>query len=265
VRAALRTIVATVLAVGLIAVFLRNADLERVWGAMRGADPLWVLAAVALTLLTYIIRTERWQYLLEPLGPTRFWVAFRATVIGFAASSVLPARAGEVLRPYLLARREGLSATATFATIIVERVLDLVAVLLLLAAYLSLFDPGMAARDSALFAAVRIGGLLMAPVAVVALVVMYLLAGHASWLETLLSWVDRLLPARLAAMVGRLLRMFAEGFGVLRRPQRVLASLGWSLVLWLVIAAETWVVARAFDYRDAAGRRLADAGAAGRR
>jgi glycosyltransferase 2 family protein len=247
VRAALRTIVATVLAVGLIAVFLRNADLEQVWGAMRGADPLWVMAAVALTLLTYIIRTERWQYLLEPLGPTRFWVAFRATVIGFAASSVLPARAGEVLRPYLLARREGLSATATFATIIVERVLDLVAVLLLLAAYLSLFDPGMAARDSALFAAVRIGGLLMAPVAVVALVVMYLLAGHASWLETLLSWVERLMPARLAAMVGRLLRMFAEGFGVLRRPERVLASLGWSLVLWLVIAAETWVVARAFD------------------
>ena len=56
------------------------------------------------------------------------------TVIGFAASAVLPARAGEVLRPWLLARKEGLSATAAFATIILERVLDTVMVLLLFGA-----------------------------------------------------------------------------------------------------------------------------------
>ncbi len=87
-------------------------------------------------------------------------------MIGFAASAVLPARAGEVIRPYLLARREGLSATATFATIIVERILDLVAVLMLLATFLIWFDPGMEARDSAVFQAIRFGGLVMAPVAV---------------------------------------------------------------------------------------------------
>ena len=115
-----------------------------------------------LTLVSYLVRAERWQYLLEPLGPTRYATAFRATVIGFAATAVLPARAGEVIRPYLLARREGLSATAAFATIVVERVLDLVAVLLLLATYLLLIDPGMERRASALFSAVRLGGLLMA-------------------------------------------------------------------------------------------------------
>ena len=56
-------------------------------------------------------------------------------MIGFAALGVLPARAGDVLRPYLLARQERLSVTATMATIVIERVLDLVAVLLLLAVY----------------------------------------------------------------------------------------------------------------------------------
>ena len=56
-------------------------------------------------------------------------------MIGFAALGVLPARAGDVLRPYLLARQEGLSTSATFATIVMERVLDLIAVLSLLVFY----------------------------------------------------------------------------------------------------------------------------------
>jgi len=246
-RSAIRTILAVALGVGLVAVFLRNADLARVWEAMRGARVDLLTSAVVLTLVTYVVRTERWQYLLGPLGKTRFGVAFRATVIGFAASAVLPARAGEVLRPYLLARREGLSATAAFATIIVERILDLVAVLVLLATYLVAFDPGMGARDSALFSAIRLGGLVMAPVAVVAMVVMYVLAGHPHWVQAWLRLSERVLPGRLVSILARAIRMFSEGFAVLRRPERLLASFAWSLVLWIVICAETWVVARAFD------------------
>ena len=70
------------------------------------------LAGVFVTMMTYALRAFRWQYLLAPIGPTRFRVAFETTVIGFAASFLLPARPGEVLRPYLLAKREGLPPTA---------------------------------------------------------------------------------------------------------------------------------------------------------
>lgn len=243
---ALRTSLVLGLCVGLLALFFRNADLGRVWEATRAARLDLLVAAVILTLATYVVRTERWQYLLEPLGKTRFGVAFRATVIGFAASAVLPARAGEVLRPYLLARREGLSATAAFATIVVERVLDVAAVLVLLAAYLVAFDPGMGARDSTLFAAIRLGGLVMAPAALAALVVMYVLAGHPEWVQAGLRRAGQLLPARVVSVVAQAIRMSSEGFAVLRRPERLLASFGWSLALWVIICAETWVVARAF-------------------
>ena len=142
-RNVIRTVVVIALAVGLLAVFLRNADLGQVWESVKAARADFLVLAVLMTCATFVIRAERWQYLLSPLGPTRFWMVFRATVIGFAASAVLPARAGEVIRPYFLARREGLSATAAFATIIVERILDLVAVLLLMAAFLIWFDPGL--------------------------------------------------------------------------------------------------------------------------
>lgn len=209
----------------------------------------YLVASLMMTLVSYLVRAERWQYLLGPLGPTRFWVVFKTTVIGFAASAVLPARAGEVIRPYLLARREGLSATATFATVVVERVLDLVAVLVLLAIYLLWFDPGMEARDSGVFRAIRFGGLAMAPVAVGGLVLMFFMAGHPARVEAWLLQAERVLPAKLAAFIARLARTFAEGFAVVRRPERLLAALAWSVVLWLVIAAGIWAVVLAFGIR----------------
>jgi uncharacterized protein (TIRG00374 family) len=245
-RNVLRVLVILGLAVGLLFLFLRNADLDKVLTSVRAARVDYLLASVALTCVTYLIRAERWQYLLAPLGPTRFLTVLRTTVIGFAASAVLPARAGEVIRPYLLARREGLSATAVFATIIVERILDLVAVLLLLGAFLLWFDPGLEARDSAVFSAIRYGGLVMTPVALGTLVVMFFMAGHP---ERLHGWVlkaQRVLPTQLALIIARLAQTFAEGFAVVRSPLRVLAALGWSLVLWMSIAAGLWAVAVGF-------------------
>ncbi len=245
-RNIIRTVVVIGLAVGLLAVFLRNADLDRVWASVTSARPDFVLLSVLLTCGTFIVRAERWQYLLGPLGPTRFSTVFRTTVIGFAASAVLPARAGEVIRPYLLARREGLSATAAFATIIVERILDLVAVLLLMAAFLIWFDPGLESRDSRVFEAIRFGGLVMAPVAVGTLVLMFFMAGHPERLHVWLLKAEAVLPKRLAAMIARFAQTFAEGFAVVRSPGRLVAAMAWSIVLWVAIASGIWAVSVAF-------------------
>jgi uncharacterized protein (TIRG00374 family) len=234
------------LAVGLLAVFLRNADLGNVWASVTTARQDFLLLALALTCGSFIVRAERWQYLLGPLGPTRFSTVFRTTVIGFAASAVLPARAGEVIRPYLLARREGLSATAAFATIVVERILDLVAVLLLMAAFLVWFDPGLESRDSAVFQAIRFGGLVMAPVAVGALAVMFFMAGHPERLHAWVLKAEAILPARIASAIARFARTFAEGFAVVRSPARLVAAIAWSIVLWIAIASGIWAVSVAF-------------------
>lgn len=242
----IRTIVVIGLAVGLIAIFLRNADLDRVWASVTSARADYLILALLLTAVSFVIRAERWQYLLGPLGKTRFATVFRTTVIGFGASAVLPARAGEVIRPYLLARREGLSAAAAFATIIVERILDLVAVLVLLAAFLIFFDPGLESRDSAFFQTIRYGGYVMAPIALVALAVMFFMAGHPESLHAWLLKAEHVLPARAAATLARLAQMFAEGFAVVRRPERLIAALGWSVVLWITIAGGIWAVSSAF-------------------
>jgi glycosyltransferase 2 family protein len=146
-RLRLRTIGILALTLALLAFFFRNADPAAVWAETRAADPWLLLAALFATASTYALRAWRWQSLLAPIGHARFSVALKTTVIGFAASGVLPARAGEVLRPYLLARRESMSATAAFATIILERFLDLATVLLLFAAFVFTVPPGVVVAD----------------------------------------------------------------------------------------------------------------------
>jgi glycosyltransferase 2 family protein len=245
-RAHLRTAVVALLGVILLALFLRNANLHDVWAEVTRARTSLVLLSVGTTALTYLFRAVRWQYLLSPIGRVGLGNALRMTVIGFAASAVLPARAGEVLRPWLLARKEGLSATAAFATIILERVLDTVMVLLLFGLFLLIADPDFARGDPLAFGRLKIGGLLAALVSIVALVMMFFLAGHPRMLDSLQAGLERVLPVRVAAAGTRFLRTFANGLAIVRQPGRLAIALLLSVPLWLSIAAGIWCVSRAF-------------------
>ena len=245
-RAHLRTLLIALVTLALVAWFLRQADFAKVWREIQSAR-LGILAlSLVATTATYTLRALRWQYLLAPIGPTRFANAFRFTVIGFAANTVLPARIGEVVRPYLLARREGLSIPATFATIILERLLDLVTVLLMFGAFVFLFDPGLAAVNQALYQKVKVGGALAGVGALAALVMVAVLARQHQHVSALVGRVSRVLPERLAVKVAHIAHMFVQGMAVMRDPRRLGQSLLLSVPLWLTIAAGIWLVTVAF-------------------
>src|SRR3954452_1922722 len=154
-RSHARTAIVLIVAAALLALFLYNVDLRGVLSEILHADVQWLLLALATMFVNLAVRAWRWQYLLEPLGAAPFGSAFKATAVGFAASSVLPARAGEVIRPYFLARQENMSATGAFATIILERVLDMVTVLVLLAAYVTFLAPATTEANHTAFETVK--------------------------------------------------------------------------------------------------------------
>ena len=241
-----RTVLILLLTFGLLAYFLRNADMREVWAETRGADP-WALAlALAATGATYVLRALRWQYLLAPIGPTHFSTAFRTTIIGFAANALLPARAGEVIRPYLLAKREGISATSAFATVILERLLDLVTVLLLFAGYVFFGAAGVVARDPSQLARVKFGGVVAGGGAILASIIFFALAGHPERLGRLTLSIERILPRALARAVARFAETFALGLAVMRQPGRLVAALILSFPLWISIGAGIWLTSGAF-------------------
>ena len=245
-RSRIRTILIFAMTLALLAFFFRGANLADVWAETRRANPSLLLLAVGFTLTTYALRAWRWQSLLAPIGKTHFGNAFRTTVIGFAATFLLPARAGEVIRPYLLARKEHLSATAAFATVILERLLDLAVVLLLFAGFVFTVQPGTLSGEAAQFAHVKFWGGIAAAAAVGGLLVLFALAGHPERLGRAAARIERVLPARAAHLIAHFVKAFAEGLAVMRQPGRLLAALLQSFPLWLSIAAGIWLTSRAF-------------------
>jgi uncharacterized protein (TIRG00374 family) len=250
-RSHVRNVIVLVVAVGLVALFLRNVDLWRVASDIVHARPEWLALSIVMMTANLAIRSLRWQYLLEPLGSTTFMNAFRATAVGFAASSILPARAGEVIRPYFLARSsprdERMTATGAFATIILERLLDVLTVLVLLASYVFVFGRHLAETNATAFAWLKWIGALSAAASLAALVVLFVLAGNPERLRTTLERLERVLPSALAGLLARIAEKFARGLAAIRRPSRLLVALALSFPLWLSIVVGIWAAAVAFQ------------------
>ena len=244
-RLRIRTVIVSLLAIALLGWFLRHANLADVWVQVRQARLDLLVVGFLMVVLTYVIRAYRWQYLLQPIGPTRFRTAFRTTVIGAAALGVLPARAGDLLRPYLLARQEGLSTSATLATIVMERVLDMIAMLVLLALYVwGTADPSR--LPGPLLRGIEVSAALAGAAALVLVALTWIMATHPERIGRLVFSMARMLPGSMAERLAGYAQTFSSGFAVAREPQALAAALLWSFLLWFVIAGEAWLVAMAF-------------------
>jgi uncharacterized protein (TIRG00374 family) len=247
-RSHLRTLLVVAVAAALVGLFLYNVNLRGVVAEIVRARPEWLALSLASMFVNLGIRAFRWQYLLEPLGQTTFANAFRATAVGFAASSVLPARAGEVIRPYFLARHEHMSATGAFATIILERLLDIVTVLLLLGSFVFVFGRDWSAANPGASNALKISGVTAGLLSLLALVALFFLAGRPAVLQRTLTRLERVLPSALAGLLARVVEKFALGLGVVRRPGRLMMAFAWSVPLWLSIGLGIWAVTMAFGF-----------------
>jgi uncharacterized protein (TIRG00374 family) len=247
-RSHIRTVLVVALAVALLGVFLYNVDVRRAAGEIARARPEWLFLALVTMLVNLALRALRWQYLLEPLGDASYANAFRATAVGFAASTLLPARVGEIIRPYFLARHERMSATGAFATIILERLLDVVTVLTLLASFVFVFGRYMEETNPTVFAALKWAGATAAVGSLVALAVLFVLAGDPARLGRTMKRCEQVVPSMLAGLIARIAEKFAHGLGAIRRPGRLLVALAWSFPLWLSIGAGIWFVAMAFRF-----------------
>jgi uncharacterized membrane protein YbhN (UPF0104 family) len=231
-----RLLLGVVLGAGLLALFFRGLDGRAILAAFRGADPWYLTGVVVVTIGTYLARAWRWGYLLRPLARVPLMRLFSITNVGFATGLVVP-RAGEVVRPYLVARHHDLSTSSAFASIILERLFDLIVVLALFASYLYVLPTPSAQRTGALGDVLQAGGALAGAGALGALAVLCWLTWKR---ETALAFFDRVfdrLPQRMGGALSRALHSFTLGLGVLRAsPGHLAAIAAQSVLVWLLIA-----------------------------
>jgi uncharacterized protein (TIRG00374 family) len=242
-----RRLLAGSLAAGvLLLLFLRGVEWDALSAALRSADRGQLALVSAVTVLVYVLRAWRWGALLAPLARVPFPRLLSATYVGFMTGLLIP-RAGEVVRPYLVSRRYSVGLPAAFASIVLERLVDVITVAFLFGLYLYVLPPPAAQLRGPFLGALRVGGAL-AGVGAFALILL-LLAFHAHADRAMAvadRWLARL-PAGLGGPVARGLRSFGAGLAVLQAPApHLLMIAGQSLLIWLAIAASIYWNNRAF-------------------
>jgi uncharacterized protein (TIRG00374 family) len=109
----------------------KNVPLAELFNYLASINYLWVLPAVAITFLSFLLRAWRWRIILESEKKISVWRAYHPMMIGFMINCVLPGRLGEVARPVILQKEEKIPFTTGLATVVAERVFDICILLLL--------------------------------------------------------------------------------------------------------------------------------------
>lgn len=232
--------------ISLVAVWfsMRDVDPAAVGHALRGANYVGFLAAVATTLIGFWIRAVRWRSLIAAPRPLKVGSLFSATMIGFMANNVLPLRLGEFVRPWALARREGLSRSTLFATVVVERAVDMITLLAILGIAL-LVHPISAATEAGRM--VQAGAGVLVATCVVLTVFVVMLERQPRLAHAAVGALTAPLPEKLRARVAHILTHFVEGLGLFRDLKRLswvflLSFLMFGVVV-LGLQASMWALA----------------------
>lgn len=223
---------------------MRGVDFAAAWAAARSASPALLLLAVAVATATFVLRIPRWLQLLRTDAGDRLGAgpAWHAIAIGFMANNVLPFRAGELLRAWVVTRLAAVRFTSAFASVAVERVFDGLMVTALLA--LSLLSPTIPPET-------RIGDTLVSELATRAGLLCILLLVAAALMVAMPGRAERLIRrlvpwSTLAERLAGIMHGLAAGLGAMRSPGRVVQVILWSAAVWLANAAAMWLAALAF-------------------
>ncbi|MDM8521059.1 lysylphosphatidylglycerol synthase transmembrane domain-containing protein [Anaerolineales bacterium HSG6] len=211
-------------------------DMAEFAKALAQANYWMLVPAFIIVLVHFVVRTIRWQWLLKPMGDVAFWPAFRAMSIGLAGNIILPARAGEFLRAYVLGRSTGLRKTGVFATLVVERIFDGLTVLVFLVVSIFFGTSNEVIRQ------VAVAGFVVYMI-LLAGVVAFVLKRH--WADFV---INKFLPEKWAKRLLSLLDGFSSGLDIIKNP-RLLAYVSLlSLATWFLIPFSFWVSLLAFDF-----------------
>ena len=236
---ALKVALGLAVSAGFLYFAFRGVSMGELWEHVRGASYPWLLAVAAVTVYFNLVRAQRWGFFFRHLKRISPYSLFSSTMIGLAANNVLPLRAGEAVRAYSIGKKEDIAFATSFTTVILERIFDMVTLLLLLA--LSLFlVPIPESADAQIGGALK---LLSAVTAAVIGVVVFLFFKQ----ELMVRWVDRclsLLPSRISEPLHRLFHAFLAGLEALTDKRQLLYLFAYSLWLWTCFIIAFWCGAK---------------------
>ena len=208
-------------------------------------DAGWLATCLFVTLLSYVVRALRWKAMMAPVRPNAsFRNLLSATCVGFTAV-VFFGRPGELVRPWLIATRERVSLSSQLAVWFLERIFDLLAVVLLFGFALTGVDK-YAAVSPRLTGILQAGGYLALIAGVACVMVLMGTALFSDRARQLCDWMAGYLPAKLAVRARKSLDSFLQGLETTGNLRALLRIAMWSAVEWFVIGAGMYALFQAF-------------------
>jgi uncharacterized protein (TIRG00374 family) len=238
-----QTAVGLVVSLALLYWALHDVSAAELWGHLRAAN-LWLLAlAIAIQTSLFLIRAARWRIFLKPvLRSSSFHSRFAATCVGFMVNNLLPARMGEFARAYAFSRVQPVTASASFGSLVVERLFDAMTLAVFLAVPLLTAIPAGNGADEwagrVIAILVILGG---AGTALLLLIWQPALA-----IRAFRATIGQLLPGALRDKIVEMIESFVQGLGAMRSPELVLKGFAWSFLHWGVGALALFVGILAF-------------------
>jgi uncharacterized protein (TIRG00374 family) len=214
-----------------------NVDFRSAWEYAQGVNVAFLIPYMALVVAEIFLRAWKWLVILEPVKRASFRNLSSATLIGLMANNILPARAGEFVRAYVGARMERIPFSTSFATVVIDRVLDglTVSAIFILAVIVQPLPDE-----------IKGAGYLAATIYGVALGSLLVLILNEQWALRVIAKVLSPFPRRFGSYVVDLAISFAGGLSALRSPRLLLSATGISVLIWLGYALSVYFMALAF-------------------
>jgi uncharacterized protein (TIRG00374 family) len=235
-----KLIIGIIISAAFLYLAFRNVDPKELRMAFENADYWYAIPAACLSLLSIWFRAVRWRYLLNPIKKIGLASLFSSASIGFMANSVLPARLGEVVRAYVIGRKEQISKSTAFATVVVARIFDGMTILMLVIFVLLRYSydyPGWLQK-----------------IVYVAFIFYFFALAFILFLKLrsdqsikVVSFILKPFPEKVQFAVSRFVSSFINGLGIIKSYRNVLGASLSSILVWLPIAFIIYILAHSFN------------------
>ncbi len=227
----------------------KNVSLEDLGKALKSVQYIYLLPAVLLVALTFYFRALRWRYLISSVKDVKTSHLFSPLMVGFMGN-VLPARAGEFIRAYLLGKQENITFSASFATIVVERLFDLLLFLSLLIGVLIFSSDTLAQGSSGgnhnLMFLMKSFGWSSFALATALILFFILLQYKNNWAMKIVEICIKPFPLKWGEKITGMVHSFTDGLKILKDVRGFVASLLLSLCVWAAMIATYYPIILAF-------------------
>jgi glycosyltransferase 2 family protein len=238
-------LIGILISVFFIYLIVRQLDFNGLLLAMKSANYIYLFPLVLVFPSNLLIRAIRWRYLVNPLKErVGILSLFSATSIGFMVNMLLPGRIGEFVRAIVLGYKEKISKTASFATIVVERLIDGFSILAILALILPFvtFPEESGVIGKYLKTAVYLSFLFYLIVLVFLIFLKKDRLRVISWIQVMLFF----LPHRMKDRIVQVMDSFASGLKVLENGTHIIPIVIISFAVWLSVALINFMVFKSF-------------------